>query len=72
MELLTINKVMPRFVEFNLHEPIILMNELKKIVKDLKQKNPNLENYRLMDVGFTPNPNKDISEMRLYFIKKSL
>ena len=71
MELLTINKVMPQLLEVNLHEPIILMNELKKIVKDLKQKNPNLENYRLIDVGFTPNPNKDISQMRLYFIKKS-
>ncbi|HHY71230.1 MAG TPA: hypothetical protein GX519_06240 [Thermoanaerobacterales bacterium] len=62
---------MPQFLEFNLHEPIILINELKKIVKDLKTKNPNLENYRLMDVGFTPNPSRDISQIKLYFIKKS-
>ncbi|HHY42007.1 MAG TPA: hypothetical protein GX514_04060 [Thermoanaerobacterales bacterium] len=71
MELLTINKEMPHFLAFNLHEPFVLINELKKIVKDLKQKNPNLNNYRLMDVGFTANK-KDISQMRLYFIKKSL
>lgn len=71
VELLTINKEMSQFLLFNLHEPIILVNELKKIVKDLKQKNPKLNNYRLMDVGFAYN-NKDISQMRLYFIKKSL
>jgi hypothetical protein len=71
MELLTINRVLPQLLEVNLHEPIILVNELKKIVRDLKEKNPNLENYRLMDVGFSPNHNKDISQMRLYFIKKS-
>jgi len=71
VELLTINKEMSQFLLFNLHEPIILVNELKKIVKDLKQKNPKLNNYRLIDVGFAYN-NKDISQMRLYFIKKSL
>lgn len=71
VELLTINKEMPQCLVFNLHKPIVLINELKKIVKDLKQKNPNLNNYRLMDVGFAPN-NKEISQMRLYFVKKSL
>jgi len=71
MELLTINREMPKLIEFNLHEPIILVNELKKIVSELKRKNPNLNNYCLMDVGFSPN-SKDMSQMRLYFVKKSL
>jgi len=70
VELLTINKEMSRFLVFNLHEPTILVNELKKIVKELKHKNPNLNNYRLMDVGFTPDEN--MSQMRFYFIKKGL
>lgn len=71
MELLTINKVKPQLLDFSFNEPIVLINELKRIVKDLKQKNPNLNNYRLMDVGFTSNSNKNISQMKLYFIKRS-
>lgn len=58
-------------LDFSFNEPIVLINELKRIVKDLKQKNPNLNNYRLMDVGFTSNSNKNISQMKLYFIKRS-
>jgi len=37
---LTINKEMPALLAFNLHKPAVLVKELKKIVKDLKQKNP--------------------------------
>ncbi|HQE04751.1 MAG: hypothetical protein WBJ30_11110 [Tepidanaerobacteraceae bacterium] len=69
VELLTINREMPRFLAINLHKPCIVINELKKIVKDLKQKNPHLNNYCLMEVGFSPD--KEISHMRLYFMKKS-
>jgi len=69
VELLTINKEMPKLLMFNLHKPSIVVDELKKIVKELKQKNPDLNNYCLMDVGFSPN--KDMSQMRLYFMKKS-
>ncbi|HHX22509.1 MAG: hypothetical protein ACOX2A_10250 [Tepidanaerobacteraceae bacterium] len=69
MELLTINKVMPQLFEY-INDPYIFMYELKSIVKELKQKNPILRNYRLMDVGFPSNHNKSYSQMRLYFIKK--
>lgn len=71
VELLTIIKEMPKLLAFNLHKPSVVVSELKKIVKDLKQKNPHLNNYCLMDVGFLTN-NTDKSQMRLYFIKKSL
>jgi len=70
VELLTINKEMPALLAFNLHKPAVLVKELKKIVKDLKQKNPVLHNYCLMDVGFLPN--QEMSQMKLYFLKKSL
>ncbi|MGI6485791.1 MAG: hypothetical protein ACOX15_05620 [Tepidanaerobacteraceae bacterium] len=72
MELLTIDKKLPHFLEYNIFEPLILINELKKIVKELKQKNPCLKNYKLMDVGFSSSKTRTQPRMRLYFIKKSL
>ena len=71
VELLTIYKALPRPVEINLHEPMIILKEIKKIVKDLKSKNPRLKNYRLMDVGFTSECMPRGSGMKLYFIKGS-
>lgn len=61
--------MVPEF--FDIQEPVVLMNELKKIVKELKERNPNLRDYKLMNVGFTSNHKLDISQMRFYFIKKS-
>lgn len=72
MELLTINKPMSRQLEDKLHEPVKLIKELKKVVRDLKAKNPLLENYKLMDVGFIKSINQKPSRMKLYFIKRSL
>ncbi|WP_422443980.1 hypothetical protein [Thermoanaerobacterium sp. DL9XJH110] len=69
MELLTISKTLPRHLEFSLQDPLMMIMELKKIVKELKEKNPTLKNYRLMDVGFTAGQNHKIPQMRLYFIK---
>jgi len=71
MELLTINKAIPRPVEINIHEPVAILKEIKKIVKDLQEKNPNLKSYRLMDVGFTSGGFYSGSRMKLYFIKGS-
>ena len=71
MELLTINKTLPRRQVINLQEPLLLVKELKKIVRDLKDKNPNLCSYKLMDVGFTSVNDQRVSHMRLYFVKRS-
>lgn len=68
MELLTINKKVPRHFQINLQEPAALVYELKKIVRELKEKNPVLLNYKLMDVGL-PGKNQKIPHMSLYFIK---
>ena len=72
MELLTINKPMSHQLESKLHEPITLIKELKKIVKELKAKNSTLNNYKLMDVGFITGANQKPSRMKLYFIKRSI
>lgn len=71
MELLTINKIIPRYNKFDLKEPYILLNELKQMVKDLKNKNPLLQNYKLKDVGFPFDKEQQLSFVRLYFVKKS-
>lgn len=71
MELLTINKKLPRRQILSLQEPLLLIKELKQIVRELKDKNPILCNYKLMDVGFTSIKNQKASRMKLYFIKKS-
>ncbi|HHW03487.1 MAG TPA: hypothetical protein GXX35_11900 [Thermoanaerobacterales bacterium] len=68
MELLTINKTLPRQVQKNLQEPVVLVHEIKKIVRELKEKNPILRNYKLMDVGL-PDKNQKTPRMNLYFIK---
>lgn len=68
MELLTINKTVPRHLQLNLQEPTALVYELKKIVRELKKKNPILRSYRLMDVGL-PGKNQNTQRMSLYFIK---
>ena len=72
MELLTINKPMSRQLESKLYEPIKLIKELKTIVKELKEKNPSLKNYKLMDVGFITGINQKPSRIKLYFIKRSI
>lgn len=71
MELLTINKTLPRRHFPSLQEPLLLIKELKEIVRDLKDKNPKLYGYKLMDVGFTSVCNYQASHMRLYFVKRS-
>lgn len=68
MELLTINKTLPCHLQLNLQEPLTILHEVKKIVKELKEKNPVLRNYRLMDVGL-PRKNQKNPRMSLYFIK---
>lgn len=68
MELLTINKKVPRHFQINIHEPAAIVYELKKIVRELKEKNPILLNYKLMDVGL-PDKNQKIPHMSLYFVK---
>jgi len=68
LELLTINKTVPRHLQLNLQEPAALVYELKKIVRELKEKNPILRSYRLMDVGL-PGKNQNTQRMSLYFIK---
>ncbi len=72
MELLTINKKLPHFLESNLREPFTLIKELKEIVRELKEKNPCLKNYKLMDVGFVSSKARTSPRMSLYFIKRSL
>lgn len=69
MELLTINKAIPRPLEVNFHEPMVVIGEIKKIVKDLKERNPSLKSYRLMDVGISQDNNCNGSRVKLYFIK---
>ena len=71
MELLTVNSVMSNFIKVNLNEPKILLKELKKVVRELRQRNPHLGDYCLMDVGFTTGRKNDTSQIRLYFTKKS-
>lgn len=70
MELLTINKKFPHRQIMNLEEPMMLIKELKQVVKELKVNNPKLCNYKLMDVGFPPVEDQKESRMKLYFVKK--
>lgn len=68
LELLTINKKLPSHFCATLQEPVALVYELKKIVRELKEKNPILLDYKLMDVGL-PVKSQEISHMSLYFIR---
>lgn len=71
LEILTIKRVVPHYLRYNIQDPLILIREIKKIVKDLKKHNSFLKNYRLMDVGFTAKKQK-LSHMNLYFKKEAL
>lgn len=72
LEILTIRKVMPYRLKYNIQDPLILINELKKVVKELKTNNPYLKNYKLMDVGFAIVDKQKSSHMSLYFKKEAL
>lgn len=67
LEMLTIRKPMPHQINYDMQDPLLLINELKRIVKDLKKNNPSLKNYKLVDVGFFPIGRRGKSHMSLYF-----
>ncbi|HHY05177.1 MAG TPA: hypothetical protein GX534_08330 [Thermoanaerobacterales bacterium] len=69
MELLTILKSFNFHLDVKPQELLNIIKEIKKIVRELKQKNPCLKNYKLMDVGFVFANKKP--QMKLYFIKRS-
>lgn len=68
MEILTIRRKAIPHLSCDVTDPLLLLQELKMMVKDLKKNNPCLEDYRLVDVGFTSTfNNQKISYMSLYF-----